>query len=121
MKFFVLVGDDGQIGPHGDSRWFSTITVTDKNCARKAVGKRVFDLFQDVVVLTDCPRCRDDQPYLELLHRLRDLKITHLDFQRLLKRTKWKLSQCEQRKFQNSVRLVKTNSKKDHHNMKKAA
>ena len=116
-----MVGDDGQIGPHGDTRWFSDVKVGEKHCARKAVGKAVFDLFTDVVVLTDCPRCKGDKPYLNLLLRLRDLDITQSDFHRLLKRTKYELSQTERLKFSDAVRLVKTNSKKDAYNIRKAS
>ena len=96
VPIIILVGDDGQIGPHGDMRQFSQIQLTDKNCARKAIGKAVFDLFIDVVILTECPRCKGDQQYLDLLLRLRDLDITQNDFQRLLKRTKYELPVREQ-------------------------
>ena len=118
---YILVGDDGQIGPVHDTRLQSQIDLNDKNVCRKALGKRIYETFTDVVILRDNPRCVEHERQRDLLLRLQNLEHTQEDFKILQGHCRSNLSIEEIATFNEAILLTKTNSRKNEKNLQKAS
>jgi len=103
----VLVGDEGQLPPVGDTPKFSAAVINSKSpdATSKLIGREAYKVFdQDVVLLDVVHRQADGDPWLGLLTRMRENEQTKEDWEQFVAaRAIDQLPITEQAKFVGAV------------------
>ena len=105
----ILVGDEGQLPPVKDKPKYNKEVYSDHYARYERFGVEMYSRFQTVVLLTEVVRQNPNDPFYQLLLRVRRGDIQRKDWEMLCERNTCRLPEHEARLFRDgTVKLFAT-------------